>query len=207
MGNAQSSSSSPAVASATSSSSSSSAVGTTRFPPHTRFNKDGKPIDENGAVLKPCCVCPETKTQRDSCVLKNGEENCQDFIALHQECLRSYGFKTTTGLTGVPVHENPRPVLVSLYEKTLEQLQAIPESSPYRAATVSLTKQRLALVKNEQTPIENVEQAIGEGPIEMVIKQAEAELSLAQKMQEWQPWGKLETPAPVGQWDYAFKQK
>ncbi|KAJ1973274.1 Cytochrome c oxidase copper chaperone [Dimargaris verticillata] len=42
--------------------------------------------------LKPCCACPETKKARDECVLFKGEENCQDLIEKHKQCLRDLGF-------------------------------------------------------------------------------------------------------------------
>ena len=43
--------------------------------------------------LKPCCACPETKKARDECVVEKGEENCQELIEAHKECLRKHGFK------------------------------------------------------------------------------------------------------------------
>lgn len=43
--------------------------------------------------LKPCCACPETKAERDKCILENGEDACGRFIEAHKECLRSHGFK------------------------------------------------------------------------------------------------------------------
>lgn len=49
-----------------------------------------KPALDN--TLKPCCACPETRQQRDDCVLKWGEENCQGYIEAHRACLRAYGF-------------------------------------------------------------------------------------------------------------------
>ena len=41
---------------------------------------------------KMCCACPETKKDRDECVILNGEEACQSFIEAHKLCLRSEGF-------------------------------------------------------------------------------------------------------------------
>ncbi|ORZ31876.1 cytochrome C oxidase copper chaperone-domain-containing protein [Catenaria anguillulae PL171] len=58
------------------------------------YNDAGKPVGPEGQVFKPCCVCPDTKRERDECVLREGdEEKCQEFIARHKACLRSYGFK------------------------------------------------------------------------------------------------------------------
>jgi len=42
--------------------------------------------------LKPCCACPETKVPRDACIIENGEENCQELIQAHKECMRKMGF-------------------------------------------------------------------------------------------------------------------
>lgn len=42
---------------------------------------------------KPCCACPETRKARDTCIVERGEENCQDLIGAHLECMRKMGFK------------------------------------------------------------------------------------------------------------------
>lgn len=48
----------------------------------------------NQASLKPCCVCPDTKQERDNCVIKyaDWEIRCKDFIAAHNRCLTKHGF-------------------------------------------------------------------------------------------------------------------
>jgi len=51
------------------------------------------PVGKDGKKLKPCCACPETKAPRDECIMKNGEENCQDLIEAHKACMRALGFK------------------------------------------------------------------------------------------------------------------
>ncbi|KAI9217765.1 cytochrome C oxidase copper chaperone-domain-containing protein [Blastocladiella britannica] len=57
------------------------------------YNENGKPVGADGKAFKPCCVCPETKQQRDECILREGsEESCREFIEKHKACLRSYGF-------------------------------------------------------------------------------------------------------------------
>jgi cytochrome c oxidase assembly protein subunit 17 len=43
-------------------------------------------------TLKMCCACPETKRERDNCVLLNGEEACSVAIEAHKTCLRKAGF-------------------------------------------------------------------------------------------------------------------
>eukprot|EP00189_Rhodosorus_marinus_P006565 CAMPEP_0113955584 /NCGR_PEP_ID=MMETSP0011_2-20120614/1442_1 /TAXON_ID=101924 /ORGANISM="Rhodosorus marinus" /LENGTH=64 /DNA_ID=CAMNT_0000965345 /DNA_START=224 /DNA_END=418 /DNA_ORIENTATION=- /assembly_acc=CAM_ASM_000156 len=41
---------------------------------------------------KICCVCPETRTKRDECMVEHGEEACYMFIEAHKNCLRKEGF-------------------------------------------------------------------------------------------------------------------
>eukprot|EP00794_Sanderia_malayensis_P000396 gene396-1030_t len=48
--------------------------------------------EEAPKKLKACCACPETKKARDECIMEKGEENCQDLIEAHKECMRSEGF-------------------------------------------------------------------------------------------------------------------
>ncbi|ORZ31875.1 ETC complex I subunit conserved region-domain-containing protein [Catenaria anguillulae PL171] len=113
--------------------------------------------------------------------------------------------KAHTGFTGLVPHPNPRTALTELYESTLTKLNQLPADFPYRTATTALTKQRLELVQAE-SDVNQLETKIGEGPIEWVIKQAEAENSLVDNMAKWKSWEPLETPAPAGQWEYAFKK-
>ena len=46
------------------------------------------PIKKKGI----CCVCKETKQQRDLCVIMKDEASCQEEIRLHNLCLMSEGF-------------------------------------------------------------------------------------------------------------------
>merc|ERR1712042_330665 len=41
---------------------------------------------------KPCCACPETKQERDACIVEKGEENCGDLIEAHKACMKKMGF-------------------------------------------------------------------------------------------------------------------
>ena len=50
-------------------------------------------ITVNGKKLGPCCVCKETKQVRDQCFFTKSEEECQEEIKLHNECLKQHGFK------------------------------------------------------------------------------------------------------------------
>ncbi|KAK4523302.1 hypothetical protein GAYE_PCTG50G1196 [Galdieria yellowstonensis] len=51
-------------------------------------------VDAEGKPKKKmCCACPETKKQRDECILQHGEDKCKEFIEAHKACLRQEGFK------------------------------------------------------------------------------------------------------------------
>ncbi|RYY88363.1 hypothetical protein EON63_02460 [archaeon] len=41
---------------------------------------------------KICCSCPETKKNRDECVVNFGESSCSVQIEAHKACLRAEGF-------------------------------------------------------------------------------------------------------------------
>ncbi|KAI9318369.1 ETC complex I subunit conserved region-domain-containing protein [Dichotomocladium elegans] len=109
--------------------------------------------------------------------------------------------KATTGLTGIPVHPNPRPHLIQTYNKTLTALSRLPATAVYRQATEALTQQRLSVVEGTEN-IAEIEQSIGNGQIEELIIQAEEELKLVAKMEEWKAWEPLQVPVPKGQWQY-----
>ncbi|RPA90875.1 hypothetical protein L873DRAFT_1820353 [Choiromyces venosus 120613-1] len=55
---------------------------------------------------------------------------------------------STTGITGVLTHPNPRPALIAVYNHTLSLLSRLPQHSVYRQSTENLTKQRLAIVES-----------------------------------------------------------
>ncbi|KAI9497541.1 ETC complex I subunit conserved region-domain-containing protein [Zychaea mexicana] len=109
--------------------------------------------------------------------------------------------KATTGLTGISVHPNPRPHLIQTYNKTLEALSRLPTHAVYRQSTESLTQHRLAVIEATED-VTQIEEAINNGQIEELIIQAEDELKLIGKMEEWKPWEPLEVPIPKGQWQY-----
>ncbi|XP_046848791.1 cytochrome c oxidase copper chaperone-like [Xenia sp. Carnegie-2017] len=50
------------------------------------------PSKEAEKKLKPCCACPETKKERDACIMEKGEINCQSLIEAHKQCMRQHGF-------------------------------------------------------------------------------------------------------------------
>lgn len=52
-----------------------------------------QPVDADGNLLKPCCVCLDEKKAMEACILEKGEENCQDLLEAHSACLRKLGFE------------------------------------------------------------------------------------------------------------------
>jgi len=110
--------------------------------------------------------------------------------------------RSSTGITGLAVHHDPIPALTSAYTKTLELLKTLPESSVYRQATEALTQHKLDVVNGAIGDAAKAEKDLDEGLIEQAIAQAERELSLAAKMQEWKAWEPLEEKPEPGQWQY-----
>ena len=93
----------------------------------------------------------------------------------------------TTGITGLAVHPNPRPHLISIYKTTLDVLKQFPKNSVYRQATEALTLRRMQIVEKTEN-IADIERAIDAGQIEELIEQAEDEQSLAPKMLQWKTY-------------------
>ncbi|KAF9453644.1 hypothetical protein P691DRAFT_812993 [Macrolepiota fuliginosa MF-IS2] len=57
---------------------------------------DPKQNSLNPKGLKPCCACPQTKSARDDCFLKYGDqapEKCKEVVESHLACMRGLGFK------------------------------------------------------------------------------------------------------------------
>ncbi|KAL8283281.1 hypothetical protein RQP46_005691 [Phenoliferia psychrophenolica] len=113
--------------------------------------------------------------------------------------------RTTTGLTGLAVHPQPLPSLLSLYSSTLAMVGQMPPSAVYRQSVESITKERIATIEQlggdgAEASIQAVEAKLGVGLIEEVILMAEGELKLAAKMVEWKSWEELESPPAPGQW-------
>ncbi|TPX54684.1 hypothetical protein PhCBS80983_g05840 [Powellomyces hirtus] len=109
--------------------------------------------------------------------------------------------KETTGLYGVPVHPNPRPHLISLYQRIIHTVERLPATAAIRQSAESLTRYRLSVVeKHDDVP--TIERELRAGQIEELIHQAEDELKLIPQMLKYKPWEPLEEPAPPGQWEY-----
>ncbi|XP_047329443.1 probable NADH dehydrogenase [ubiquinone] 1 alpha subcomplex subunit 5, mitochondrial [Impatiens glandulifera] len=96
--------------------------------------------------------------------------------------------KETTGIVGLEVEPNARNVLIGLYTKTLKEIQGVPEDEGYRKAVESFTKHRLKVCQEEHD-WEVIEKRIGCGQVEELIEEAQDELTLIDKMIEWNPWG------------------
>ncbi|KAJ1930334.1 hypothetical protein IWQ60_000355 [Tieghemiomyces parasiticus] len=102
-------------------------------------------------------------------------------LGAHRESLSL----ATTGLRGIEVHPNPRPVLLDLYRKTLSDLAThIPEHAVYRQAATAITQHRLNVVEQTED-VAKIEEALNAGQIEEIIIAAEDELKLIPKMAEW----------------------
>jgi hypothetical protein len=101
---------------------------------------------------------------------------------------------------GLPVVENAREVLTSLYKRTLDETAArFPADIAYRKYVESFTKYRLSVLERSAT-IEEFEEEVGMGQIEELIEEAEDELE-AMKVYHarrfWEPMpGDTDTTKP-----------
>ncbi|KAG1338812.1 putative NADH dehydrogenase [ubiquinone] 1 alpha subcomplex subunit 5 [Cocos nucifera] len=98
--------------------------------------------------------------------------------------------KETTGIVGLEVVPNAREVLISLYGRTLKEIQAVPENEGYRKAVESFTRHRLQVCLEEEG-WEMIEKRIGCGQVEELVEEAQDELKLIAKM-----IGPLHLPPP-----------
>ncbi|XP_033647331.1 NADH dehydrogenase [ubiquinone] 1 alpha subcomplex subunit 5-like [Asterias rubens] len=115
--------------------------------------------------------------------------------------IMSGAIKKSTGLFGLAVEAKPHEKLQILYSKILVALQVLPKDASYRKYTEQIVNGKLEMVKEEPN-IQKLEKKINCGQIEEVILQAEAELSLARNMKEWNSADPLKEEAPTGQWKW-----
>ena len=54
----------------------------------------------------------------------------------------------------------------------------------------------------KETNVSTIEEKINSGQVEELIEQAERELKLIDKMEEWKPWEPLVAEPPPGQWEW-----
>lgn len=85
--------------------------------------------------------------------------------------------KETTGIVGLDVVPNAREVLISLYSKTLDDIQSVPKDEGYRKAVESFTNHRLKVCQEEED-WEQIEKRLGCGQVEELIEEAKDELKL-----------------------------
>ncbi|XP_038993922.1 probable NADH dehydrogenase [ubiquinone] 1 alpha subcomplex subunit 5, mitochondrial, partial [Hibiscus syriacus] len=94
--------------------------------------------------------------------------------------------KETTGIVGLDVVPNARDVLIGLYNKTLKEIQSVPDVEGYRKAVESFTRHRLKVCQEENWQM--IEKRLGCGQVEELIEEAREELTLIGKMIELDPW-------------------
>jgi len=93
--------------------------------------------------------------------------------------------KKSTGITGLPIHPDPLPELVKIYERTISVLSTIPRTSVYRQGVEGLTWHKLNLVRAANGNITLAELTLKEGHIEESLEIASDELELARNMVKW----------------------
>jgi len=126
---------------------------------------------------------------------------------LHAVAARTYSSRIT-GITGLAVHPDPLPVLVSTYQANLDLLQSVPDAAAYRQSTEALLKRSLRVVNKAihdlegDNAIATVETQLQQEHVEMIIQAADDELALTKKMIEWKAWEPLEDAPAPGQWEY-----
>ena len=89
--------------------------------------------------------------------------------------------KTTTGIVGLDVVPDAKPVLLDLYAKTLSILETVPAEAEYRKVIEGYMKSRVAVLESTDD-IPTIEAKIGGGQVEQLIQQAQDELSLIPKL-------------------------
>ena len=85
--------------------------------------------------------------------------------------------KKTTGIVGLAVEPDAKPILLDLYKQTLVALEGVPDAAEYRKVVEGFTKERMAAVEKTDDLLA-IEAAIGAGQVEQLIEQAKDELNL-----------------------------
>ncbi|WVO16815.1 hypothetical protein L204_104501 [Cryptococcus depauperatus] len=109
--------------------------------------------------------------------------------------------KSSTNLTGLPVHPDPLPALTAIYSNTLTSLGTLPPTSVYRQATEAVTKHRLDVVQKAQGDVEKVEKELGK-MVELLVEEGKGEEGLVVKIKEWKSWEPLSEEPQPSQWRY-----
>lgn len=102
---------------------------------------------------------------------------------------RLFSTKLETGITGLKADVNARKKLTEIYEKLkAEAVSTLPEGYEYRRGLLATVESRMKLLGEPSRSDVEVEREIGEGQLEELVEQAEAEYELLQKIKEWKPW-------------------
>ena len=92
-----------------------------------------------------------------------------------------------TGLAMIDVEPFPRLKLMKLYYMTLEEIKDIPDIFRYKVLASENTKYRMKVV-DELENVRAIEEKIGYGMVEDLIKAAHNELRMLKWMKENEPW-------------------
>lgn len=72
------------------------------------------------------------------------------FSTTHSLRDRDAYVKTTTGITGVPVVQDGRSILIQLYKRHLTELEQLPEKDPVKVIQTLLINERLQILESEE---------------------------------------------------------
>lgn len=124
--------------------------------------------------------------------------------------------RSTTGLSGLPVHPNPKASLMEYYGKTLSLIREnMPKDYVYRRQMEKILTSKLKWLENFKGNLSTNQEekddplgqrsAMGWLPVESIIIQAEYEFDLVKKMVEWKSWESKKTEInqlPEHGWKY-----
>eukprot|EP00898_Chlorokybus_atmophyticus_P001816 jgi/Chlat1/2635/Chrsp178S02472 len=108
---------------------------------------------------------------------------------LHTTAAAAAAVKESTGVVGLPVLEDGRGALIAAARRALDLLEAhnIPKDAQYRKSVEGFAHHYLKVCK-ESEDVNEIENRIGLGQIEEVVRSVEGEHGLIPKMAEWKPW-------------------
>ena len=95
--------------------------------------------------------------------------------------------KTTTGLVGLPVLNDPIESYAKLCDQVLDAIKFVPDHAAYRTIVTQTYEHRKSVTLSGKT-VPEIEETIAAGQIEELAMQARDELDLIPKMREWKPW-------------------
>ena len=95
--------------------------------------------------------------------------------------------KTTTGLVGLPVLNDPIASYAKLCDQVLDAIKFVPDHAAYRTIVTQTYEHRKSVTLSGKT-VPEIEETIAAGQIEELAMQARDELDLIPKMREWKPW-------------------